>query len=707
MPLLPILRKSPFSRLIFLYAAGIAFAECIRSYPLPVDCLFFVVVSLWFILWMIIRAHTNLNTGWIAGTLVALLVFSCGMWAAEIDFKREERSESLTEKFSVYRTRIIDIPEDEKHDVRAVARILEIKTAEGWIRQNMKVLLYFAYDSVNMPLPGSELIIRAALRKIPPPANPDEFNYQKYLAIHHIYRQAFVTPRRGGGDPVRVSPCRMRNQLLRSFRKLELEPAYFGLVSALTLGYKEDVDAATKKAFTQAGVMHIMALSGFNVGIIALVLGFIFGIFDTNPAGKYAKTLIIILFLWLFAIVTGLSPSVTRATVMVSFVLTGRLFHRHINTYNILFVSAFLLLTFSPGMLSDVSFQLSFAAVGGILVYQPLMNNLFTFRIPLINKIWQLFTLSCAAQLATFPLTLFYFHQFPVYFWLTNLYVVPLVSVIICIAGFYLAVAWLKPAVLLAGKILAFLLKTLLVSVSAVEKLPFSMISGVYINSAQAALLMLVVLIFAIAILFKAAKWFPVLIILLIAFEWIHLVHAKQIAHQQKGIISALKGSAAISFISGRKAVLLVNEGKRPEQKDLMYAFGNYWTRHGVSPPVISLDSLPSELCRGFSIPGLYCRPMWRGNNILITFNEQRIILLQDDGFYRFSSNKSIQADVIVITGSVSVRPEMIAKEIHSKGVVLAGPIRKSKIRDWKRECAKHGLACYVVQERGACRIKD
>ncbi len=181
-------------------------------------------------------------------------------------------------------------------------------------------------------------------------------------------------------------------------------------------------------------------------------------------------------------------------------------------------------------MLSDVSFQLSFAAVAGILVYQPYMNSLLTFKISFINKIWQLFSLSCAAQLATFPLTIFYFHQFPVYFWLTNLYVVPLVSVIICIAGAYLALAWIKPVAFLVSKILAVLLKTLLLSVTVVEKLPFSMISGVYISGVQAALLMLMIFMLALVILFKKVRWFPIVFLLMIAFEWIHFVHEKQLA---------------------------------------------------------------------------------------------------------------------------------------------------------------------------------
>ncbi len=196
-------------------------------------------------------------------------------------------------------------------------------------------------------------------------------------------------------------------------------------------------------------------------------------------------------------------------------------------------------------MISDVSFQLSFAAVTGILVYQPLMNKLFTFKGSFVNKIWQLFTLSCAAQLATFPLTIFYFHQFPVYFWITNLYVVPLVSVIICISGGYLALAWITPAAFLTGKVLAVLLKVLLLSVTVVEKLPFSLISGMYINGIQAAILMVVFFLLAVIIQFKRAGLYPVLIMLVMVFEMIHIHHKNQIARQHTGMISSVKGTKA------------------------------------------------------------------------------------------------------------------------------------------------------------------
>jgi hypothetical protein len=191
----------------------------------------------------------------------------------------------------------------------------------------------------------------------------------------------------------------------------------------------------------------------------------------------------------------------------------------------------------------------------------------------------------------------------------------------------------------------------------------------------------------------------------MIAFEGIHFVHDKQLADQQTGLISAIKGTTVINLISGKCAVLLVSEGKSSDRNNFAYAFSNFWIKHGVSPPVISLDSLDPAICNGLTIPGLYCRPSWRGSNILITFNDLRLVLLRDDRFYRFHSNQPLRADFIMISDGLSVHPDRITKEIQSKMLVIDGSVKKSRIKQWKKECEKNGLACYVIREQGTFPI--
>jgi len=448
--------------------------------------------------------------------------------------------------------------------------------------------------------------------------------------------------------------------------------------------------------------MHIMALSGFNVGIIALVLGFLLGIFDTNLTGRAAKTLLIVLFIWLFAFVTGLSASVTRAAAMISLVMTGKLFHRQVNTYNILFASAFLLLAWSPGMLADVSFQLSFAAVAGIILYQPLLNRLIRFRNTLLSRTWQLFTVSCAAQLATFPISIYYFHQFPVYFWMTNLYVGPLVSIIICLAGLYLAVAWISPLAAILGKVLMLSLKGLYYSVSIVETLPCSLIDGIHINRLHAALLMGMVLTMALFLLFRKASWLCCCLFLMCLFLAMNVTNLMKLKRQQLCLVASIRGETAISLIQGRSAVLFADQGLQQGDTRLTYALGNFWVNHGVRPAILYLDSMThiSDLDAG--MPGLFWKSGWRGENVLISFGEKRIIILRDDRFFDYLSAHPLRIDMVIVTGRVRTDMYRLIKEIKPGMIILDSSVGWTQAGNWIRQIEETGLKYHAVIQHGA-----
>jgi competence protein ComEC len=709
MSLLPFLRKSPFARLLFFYASGIAIADNFGGRGFSILQLVIILALLWLTLLVIVVCYRNYNTGWLSGGLAALILFLCGMLAAKAQLQHEVSVNYLPECTGIYTIRIIDLPETADHTVKATARVLTAKTGSCPTTLHMRILVFLNRDSAaDVIQPGSELLIRSALKRIPGHANPGEFDYGRYLAARHIYRQAFL--KKGswilcGSAPLKsplAMACLMRQHLLRSFEKIGMSPSDNGLLAALTLGYKEDLDTRTRQVFSRAGVMHIMALSGFNVAIIAVVLGFLLGILDFNRAGKIGTTTFIILFLWLFAFVTGLSPSVIRATLMISLVMTGRLFHRQINTYNILFASAFLLLAFSPGMLADVSFQLSFAAVAGIVLYQPILYNMIIFRNTAVKKIWQLFTLSCAAQLATFPITLYYFHQFPVYFWLTNLYVTPLVSLIICIAGIYLSFAFIKPLAFLLGKILMILLHGLFLSVAVIEELPFSLIHDIYLSSIEAVIIILMILVLGMFILFRKLQWLQCFLVMMIVFMSLYGMNSLKLRNQEIWLIGSIRGETAINLIDGRSAILLLGSGKQPDENRLSYAFGNFWISHGISPIICGLDTAAFFINKNQFAQHLYYRSDWRGKNGLISFGGKRMIILRDDRFYQYRSLQPLSADMLVITGNMSVRPNRIAEEIESGLIILDSSVKNYQANQWKKACKKMGLKYYSISDQGA-----
>ncbi len=412
----------------------------------------------------------------------------------------------------------------------------------------------------------------------------------------------------------------MQRRLLLAYKEIGLNNTLYSLLSALTLGYKSDLEARTKQIFSQAGVMHVMALSGYNVAVIALAMGYLLFFADRFHSGRILKTLIIIILIWLFAFVTGLSPSVTRAAAMITLVLAGKLIQRRVNTTNILFVSAFALLTISPALVSDVSFQLSFAAVWGIITFQPVLNRLFRPRNIILNRIWQLFTVSCAAQFATLPLTLYYFHQFPVYFWLTNLYVVPLVSVIICTAGIFLLFSFYHPLMLVAGKILALLLDLLYKAVAFTELLPWSVIENIHVNMLQTILLYMMILAISLFLLQRRVYLIWIISGFVIIFQLMNMMQIITWNKQQIFMVGNNRGTSSISMIAGRNCMLLADSLYGTDDPKLRFLYGNFWIRQGVADHITEID---------IKKPFGYC-PAWLGNNVLFNFAGKRVVILKE-----------------------------------------------------------------------------
>jgi competence protein ComEC len=419
-------------------------------------------------------------------------------------------------------------------------------------------------------------------------------------------------------------------------------------------------------------------------------------------AGNVGKTAIIILVIWLFAVVTGLSPSVTRASVMISFVMTGKLFNRHINTHNILFASAFVLLAFSPALLADVSFQLSFAAVWGIIMYQPAMYRIFVFKNLPADRIWKLFTVSCAAQLSTLPLTLYYFHQFPVYFWLANLFIVPLVSVIICIAAVFLLVSVIQPFALVLGKILAILLDFLYRSVSFTEMLPGALIENIRISSQQVILLYTGILLMYMFIHYRKYAFLMSSCVLFLFFQVLNLIHNLEIKNQRIFQVGNVKGSSAICFISGRDCIIWGDSTLYYRQNHMQYALEGYLIERGVAGSVKLLSGHTPDQTDISESPNLFYRTPWLGKNCFFEFSGQRIVWLQDDQIYTCHSVQQLKVDIVIVSGRLTPDLWAVTPALNTDLIILDSSVGRFAARKWKYACKKQGIPCWDVGEKGS-----
>ena len=336
--------------------------------------------------------------------------------------------------------------------VRAVRVAGRWRTATGGIRVSVP-----RAGGVGAPRYGEVWLVRGHPDPSKAPLNPGEFDYRRYLEYHQVYHQQFIHP-----DQYRVVAMRPPNYLVAIsmraaaqldgvFKQYIKEKREYSMASALVLGIKDDVDAATKEAYAATGTTHIMAVSGLQVGLLfGFMTWFLRVGFGRTPGFRYWSAGVGLAFIWAYAFLTGLSPSVLRAAVMFSFVIAGRVLGRQDGIFNTLAVAAFCLLVYDPFLVADVGFQLSFLAVLSIVYLQPRIGRWFAAKAYFANRqrpwqppavqrawrgagwaadaVWQATALSLAAQVATFPLGLYYFHQFPLSFLLSNLVAVPISS---------------------------------------------------------------------------------------------------------------------------------------------------------------------------------------------------------------------------------------------------------------------------------------
>jgi competence protein ComEC len=298
-----------------------------------------------------------------------------------------------------------------------------------------------------------------------PPFNPHEFDYKSFLASRGIYQQLFTnddqvkTLGRNKGNGFVQYALSLRQRMVEKYEHYIPDKEASAVASTLILGYKAELSSEVLSAYSQTGTTHVLSVSGMHVGLVFVVLNALLWFLNSTRKLRILRASIIILLIWAYALVTGFSPSVSRAALMLSFYVFGKALNRSSNSYNLVAISAVFLLIYNPFFLLDVGFQLSYLAVLGLIYFYPKFYHLLYVKNKLVDAVWSYVALSCAAQLATFPLAMFYFHQFPVYFLISNLFIVLPVTAIMYLGIAFLFIPWdvlLTPMGRLSGAALGY-----------------------------------------------------------------------------------------------------------------------------------------------------------------------------------------------------------------------------------------------------------
>ncbi len=591
-----------------------------------------------------------------------------GMWAILLagfinaqlrtESRRSDHIVHLDVPINQYKAIIHSSPEEKSRSWKYEARIVDVKTDCGWNAHQGKILLYTSKKDVpELFRYGDIVLINGTPKAIPSPANPGEFDYKKFLSFRGIYHQQYVTTENIvllGNDPPNMainyalSIRTWAEGTLKEFIASEREQA---LVSALVLGVKDGLDQELLNAYAATGSMHVLAVSGLHVGIVYWIILLLSKPFQQMRSAKWILLAFSLCILWSYAFVTGLSPSVLRAVTMFSFVAAARPLSRKTNIYNTLAASAFCLLLYDPFLIMSLGFQLSYLAVLGIVSFQPALYRLWEPRHRVLDEIWRVSSVSIAAQLATFALGLLYFHQFPNYFLLSNLFVIPGAFIVLLMGLGLMAVSPINPLAEVIGWALKWIVKALNGVVFSIEKIPYSVQENVYITSFQCTLLLLAIATFY---FWTEKKIYRLLIassVLFFTFSVLQWTHYAKDVRVQKLTVYKIPGHTAVDFISNGKTYFL---------SDSLLQTDTQKTKFHI---------LPNRLMHG--VKRIYWGDVFRKEikgGGLVVWGKKVILHIRDEGFVY---PDKVEVDVVIISNNSVKNLDVLLGKIKFKKIVI------------------------------------
>ncbi|RYZ96765.1 MAG: ComEC family competence protein [Sphingobacteriaceae bacterium] len=530
------------------------------------------------------------------------------------------------------------------------------------------------------------LLIPAKYYEVDPPFNPAEFNYKYYLANKNIYHQAYLYPRQyvllknDTGNPIITYALRLRQRLVNKLKTNLHDPDAAAVASTLILGYKAELSSDVLQAYSKTGTIHVLSVSGAHVGLVYLVLAFGLSFLDRYRYGRITKAAIIITLIWFYALLTGFSPPVCRAAVMLSLIITGNTYSRHISSLNILAFSAFVMLLFDPFLITDVGFQLSYLAVAGLIVLQPLIYKHFEAKNRWLDKLWLFCSASIAAQVITFPLSAYYFHQVPVYFLVSNLFILLPSAIMLCGGILYLFL----PADIIVAKWLGYVLEQTILftnkALSIIEHAPLASINKVWLTKIEYVLLYgIIIMVFM--LMHKRTRLLTGLgmgLVLLLDAS-IGIKHYNAANTSQMAFLN-LRKNMGIVFKNGSNAVVLTNLAV--DDKAYLWSVQPYLDSSKVSD--VKIIGVEDNIVTSFFSK--------KGNRI--TFLKNTIMIL---GKTDPLSVHDSAAQYLYITGNP--RPENILNNLQQSRttLVIDGSNSKRTIADIKQRAKLLKLPCEIL----------
>lgn len=576
-------RAAPLVRLVLPLIMGIGLAATTSIHPplalLPV---LFVGIGL-----LHRRKPLPQQQWWFGGLLnVFLLGLGALLYQTQVERFYPEALRHLQGQEIVARGEVLQVEEGEKF-ARIGLRLEEHLNLDGKPQVLAGRLLLYLPDSNTTFQVGDCLEFQGRIQVIPSPKNPKAFDFATYMQSQGYYVQSFLSAGHWRLLPrpeaawLQRSTARLKAYCLSILRQHLTSDASFAIGAALITGYRKALSPAVRDSYAKTGAMHVLAVSGLHVGLIYLGLQYLLGFLGSRHGRwKWLRVGCLLAGIWSFVYFTGATASVVRAGWMFSFIIIGQSLKRYTNIYNTIAASAFCMLLFRPHLLLNIGFQLSYLALLGIVFFQPFIYRALYLPNQLLDYGWKLSSVALAAQLTTLPISLYYFHQFPVYFLLSGLIVVPAAMLILSLG---LSLFVLNPVPYLGdwlGQLLEWTITAMNTVIFFLENLPGSSIQGIWPNLGLLLSLVLGVLLLALHLLQPNRRSSYALTLLLVLISAQISWQSWQRFHQREIVIYQVKGQTVIDCISGRQCLRILDQTTAPEARQ--WATNNYQSYLGL-----------------------------------------------------------------------------------------------------------------------------
>jgi competence protein ComEC len=540
-----------------------------------------------------------------------------------------------------------------------------------------KMLLYVPKINTTKLSTGDEIWLKNSVYPIPKAFNPYQFDYANYLEKQNVYHQIYTRE-----NQIKIIQThknfdfyieKLRNNLSKSFDIHDFEPKTKAIIDALILGQRLELDKETIADYSNAGVIHILAISGLHISIIYFFIVFLLKPLKRVRFGAEIQLLIVLAILWLFAFLTGLPASVTRAVTLFSFISIGNYFNQPKAIYNALAISAFLILLVNPNAIFDVGFQLSYAAVLSIVLFQPFYKKFYFTE----NKIGIYFIdtilVSLAAQIGVLPLSLYYFNQLPLLFLLANLIIIPLSSLVLIVGIVILPLNYVFPSIaVFLGNILEYSIQFMNNYIHWIAQFKSGIITNISFSGWLTFSMYLVIIALIYGLYHTKAKNVKYILLSILIFQCSYITVKWNENHRSEMVIFNEK--ATLIGIKNQKNVIAFSDA--PEHH---YATLNHYKRGTFSD---SLEVFPLENT--------------------ISFKNKRILVVDSLGIYK----TSIRPDIIVLTQNPKINLSRLILEMKPKEIIADKSNYKNNIKHWETTCRKEKIPFHAIAEKGFYKLE-